>query len=101
VTTQGWGKGAGTWTAQWVRTRNIVIARDGNVCAHCGTTVHRRCNPNGCGRCRHVGHVIAKSDGGLDHPNNCKVLCRDCNLRGPASSARNSSVPLQIRAPQW
>ena len=98
----GWGRGPGTWTAQWANVRKIVIARDGTTCRHCGTTTHTpRCNPRGCGRCLVVGHhPIAKADGGPDHPDNAIAICRDCNLRGPAIR-NHQPPPPTITPPQW
>lgn len=101
MTSTGWGRGPGTWTNQWANVRKIVIARDGNTCAHCAVTVHRRCNPKGCDTCRHVGHhPIAKADGGPDHPDNARVLCRACNLRG-AAIRTPQPPPATITPPQW
>lgn len=95
----GWTRGPGAWNAQWANVRKIVIARDGgHTCAHCGVAIHRRCNPKSCGQCRHIGHIIAKSDGGPDHPDNLICVCRDCNVRGPA--IRHTTTPA-ITPPEW
>ena len=101
VSGKGWGRGIYAYNPGWANVRRIVIARDGNTCAHCGVETHKRCNPKTCGRCRHVGHIIAKADGGPDHPDNLMVVCRDCNIRGPAIRHNPTPPPATITPPQW
>lgn len=48
-----------------------IIARDGARCAYCGTT-HGRF---------HIDHIVPRSKGGTNHPDNLTVACARCNLR--------------------
>lgn len=61
----------GSWTAL----RAFVLARDGYACVYCGS-------PNDL----HCDHVIPRSRGGVDHPDNLVAACSPCNLSKGAST---------------
>jgi 5-methylcytosine-specific restriction protein A len=60
-------------TRQWRQLRPQILARDGWRCRECGAIAE------------HVDHVIAKANGGSDHPSNLQSLCSSCNLRKGAT----------------
>lgn len=57
--------------------RAAVLARDGMTCRYCLRRVHRR--KRGPGRI-HFDHVLPRSLGGPDTPENLVVSCARCNL---------------------
>jgi 5-methylcytosine-specific restriction endonuclease McrA len=61
------------YDAQWRRTRALVFARDGDICADCGQFGSTEDNP------LTVDHVIPLSRGGTSELSNLRVLCRRCN----------------------
>jgi 5-methylcytosine-specific restriction protein A len=63
-------------SAAWKRTRKIVFARDGHVCAHCG----REGNI--------VDHINGVLNGNPFDPDGCQVLCHRCS--GAKDGARAS-----------
>lgn len=76
------------------RLRFEVLRRDKNTCVYCGATAAD--GP------LTVDHVIPKSLGGTDHPNNLVTACRDCNS-GKSSSAPGAPVVEEARldARRW
>lgn len=50
--------------------RHTVFARDGRICAFCGSTSRLE-----------LDHIIPFSRGGPDTVENLRVLCKTCNLR--------------------
>ncbi len=56
-----------------VRLRFFILQRDGFKCIYCGR------NPREDGCKLEVDHMIPKSKGGKDHPNNLVTACVDCN----------------------
>ena len=61
-------------------TRAIVLDRNGYTCQNCGAAAGETHpdDPNRKTRL-HIGHVIDKSKGGSDDPNNLRALCSVCN----------------------
>ena len=62
------------WTAQWERTRRLVLERDRHLCQleHPGCT----------GKATHVDHVIPRRFGGSDTDlGNLRASCASCNMR--------------------
>lgn len=58
------------YISSWGRLRLQVFERDGYVCRYCGVyTGHPHCD-----------HVLPKSRGGSDEPDNLVTACRSCNL---------------------
>jgi hypothetical protein len=55
------------------RTRQLVIERDGYTCGLCGLDVA----PDDV----HIDHVLPRSRGGSDHPDNLQVAHSLCNVR--------------------
>ena len=70
------GQRAGS-TREWRRTRQTVLAATGGYCAQ------------GCGRLAvEVHHIIPRSKGGPDTPENALPLCRDCHAQITAAENR-------------
>ena len=53
----------------YIRFRPIVFGRDGLVCAYCGAIDVPL----------ELDHIIPRSRGGLDHPDNLTPACKPCN----------------------
>lgn len=53
----------------WVKLREVVLSRDGEVCAYCGAD----------GGPFDIDHVRPRSRGGTNAPNNLVVACQACN----------------------
>lgn len=51
------------------RTRELVLARDGNKCVKCGSTEDLT-----------IDHIHPLSEGGVNHPVNMQTLCVNCNV---------------------
>ena len=55
----------------WVALRQFVYAHDKGRCQYCDCQVELfEC---------HIHHVLALSEGGVNHPTNLKTLCKDCH----------------------
>ncbi|MGL4299417.1 MAG: HNH endonuclease [Candidatus Neomicrothrix subdominans] len=69
------------WT--WRKLRQAILDRDYWQCHWCRQHVHPTCGGGTgrsyCDRCATVDHVVAKVDGGSDHPTNLVASCRECN----------------------
>jgi hypothetical protein len=82
-------------------TRAYVLDRNGFTCQMCGAGAGEA-HPYDAGRKTrlHIGHIIDKSMGGTDDPNNLRAICSVCN-EGAANitPARSDSAKLiaQIR----
>jgi 5-methylcytosine-specific restriction endonuclease McrA len=61
-------------------TRAIVLDRNGFTCQMCGVAAGEP-HPYDNGRKTrlHIGHIIDKSMGGTDDPNNLRAICSVCN----------------------
>jgi len=61
-------------------TRAIVLDRNGFTCQMCGAAAGEP-HPYDQGRKTrlHIGHIIDKSMGGTDEPNNLRAICSVCN----------------------
>jgi hypothetical protein len=61
-------------------TRAIVLDRNGFTCQMCGAAAGEL-HPYDDGRKTrlHIGHIIDKSMGGTDEPNNLRAICSVCN----------------------
>ncbi len=61
-------------------TRAFVLDRDGFTCQMCGAAAGEP-HPHDQGRITrlHIGHIIDKSMGGTDEPNNLRAICSICN----------------------
>ncbi|WP_212525803.1 HNH endonuclease [Actibacterium sp. MT2.3-13A] len=61
-------------------TRAIVLERDGYTCQTCGAEAGQP-HPYDSGRKTrlHLGHILDKSKGGTDDPDNLKAQCSICN----------------------
>jgi hypothetical protein len=61
-------------------TRALVLDRNGFTCQMCGAVAGEPHPDNSLRKTRlHIGHVIDKSLGGNDEPNNLKAVCSVCN----------------------
>ena len=70
-------------------TRAFVIERNGMTCRMCGIGAGEpHPEDNGRKARMHIGHIIDKSMGGDDSPDNLRVLCSVCN-----EGASNISLP--------
>ena len=61
-------------------TRAFVLDRNGFTCQMCGATAGEE-HPYDRGRKTrlHIGHIIDKSEGGTDTPDNLRAICSVCN----------------------
>ena len=64
--------------------RAAVLERDGNVCVYCGSTSSNL----------QIDHVIPKSRGGADTPENLAACCKPCN------TSKGARTPEEWRASQ-
>lgn len=61
-------------------TRAYVLDRNGFTCQMCGAVAGEPHPYNPTRKTRlHIGHIIDKSQGGDDEPNNLRALCSVCN----------------------
>lgn len=61
-------------------TRAFVLDRNGFTCQMCGAAAGEIHPYDGGRKTRlHIGHVIDKSMGGTDEPNNLRAICSVCN----------------------
>lgn len=61
-------------------TRAFVLDRNGNTCQMCGAVAGEPHPYDTSRRTRlHIGHIIDKSLGGSDEPDNLKAICSVCN----------------------
>lgn len=61
-------------------TRAFVLDRNGYTCQMCGAVAGELHPYDNSRKTRlHIGHIIDKSVGGTDEPNNLKALCSVCN----------------------
>ncbi|MYB15476.1 MAG: HNH endonuclease [Chloroflexi bacterium] len=61
------------------RVRAEVLIRNGNTCRMCGAGAGEPHPVNGRRTVLHVGHIVAKSQGGDDTAGNLRALCTVCN----------------------
>ncbi len=61
------------------RLRAEVLIRNGNMCQMCGVGAGEPHPVNNRKTVLHVGHIIAKTQGGEDAPGNLRALCMVCN----------------------
>ena len=87
--------------ASWAETTRQVVARAGGRCAYC------RMHQSLQGATFHIEHIVPRSAGGPDAPDNLALACPSCNLGksdrvrvpGPETGA---DVPLfNPRADRW
>ena len=71
------------------RTRYEVLKRDNHACRYCGGIA-----PDVK---LHVDHVIPKSLGGTDKPDNLVAACKDCNL-GKSSTSPDDALVAEVEA---
>lgn len=61
-------------------TRAFVLDRNGFTCQMCGAVAGEEHPYDISRRTRlHIGHIVDKSQGGTDEPNNLKSICSVCN----------------------
>lgn len=61
-------------------TRAFVLDRNGFTCQMCGAVAGEAHPYDPSKKTRlHIGHIIDKSQGGSDEPNNLKAICSVCN----------------------
>lgn len=58
------------YTISW-GVRKIIIKRDGYVCRYCGEKLTTETHT--------IDHVLPRSKGGTEHPNNLVMCCTWCN----------------------
>jgi hypothetical protein len=75
-------------------TRAFVLDRNGFTCQMCGAVAGEPhpYDPSGRKTRLHIGHIIDKSMGGTDEPNNLRAICSVCN-----EGAKNLTLP----RPNW
>ncbi|WP_438863777.1 HNH endonuclease [Neptunicella sp.] len=73
----GWNVRLSAWkgkgsTRAWRRIREQILARDNWMCVSCSARgIYQPANQ--------VDHLVPKTAGGTDHPNNLQSLCDDCH----------------------
>jgi hypothetical protein len=61
-------------------TRALVLDRNGFTCQMCGAVAGEAHDYDAGRKTRlHIGHIIDKSMGGTDDPNNLRAICSVCN----------------------
>lgn len=77
-------------TGKWIddEMREAIYERDGRYCRYCGT--HER----DLGERLALDHVIPRSRGGTDDPENLVPACRSCNSRKGAKTPEEAGMPL-------
>ena len=73
----------------WRKLREVILARDGRTCRHCGSPAEQ------------VDHIRPKARGGTDDPNNLVASCTRCNARrgGQLRAAHPVDLPPPRDAP--
>ena len=61
------------------KTRAEVLERNGFTCKMCGIAAGDMDEETGRPARMHVGHIVDKSQGGRDRPDNLRTLCSRCN----------------------
>lgn len=69
--------------AEWRKVRKFVIDRDQGLCQNCLLT--GKYTPG-----KEVDHIIPKSEGGTDSPDNLQLLCIPCHRKKTAEEANQS-----------
>jgi len=79
-------------------TRAFVLDRNGFTCQMCGAVAGED-HPYSIGRKTrlHIGHIIDKSQGGTDEPDNLRALCSVCN-EGAANLTLERPTSLKLMA---
>ncbi len=79
-------------------TRAFVLDRNGYTCQMCGAAAGEP-HPYDQGRKTrlHLGHIIDKSMGGADEPNNLKAICSVCN-EGASNLTLNRPEAIKLLA---
>lgn len=80
-----WNSQGSDMGTRWAAARRRAIRDSGGICYLCG----------GEGVCE-VDHVVPRSRGGSDHPDNLRGVCRSCHAR--KSSAEGHAAKARKRA---
>lgn len=82
-------RGYGT---EWRRVRDLVMVRDAGLCQPClkagALTVAQE-----------VDHIVNKSEGGSDDPNNLQAICKPCHVKKTAQEAGRGRQGRSTRRP--
>lgn len=66
------------------RQRQAIWERDNYTCRYCGMQIIRLREWHSWAKrwvgLIHTDHIVPRSKGGSDHPDNLVTACRDCNL---------------------
>lgn len=65
--------------SEWETVREAVLNRDDHACRFCGISDAEHRDKGDTEHGLHVHHVIPKSDGGADHPDNLIAVCASCH----------------------
>ena len=60
----------GYCSAAWLKTRKLVVARDGGICQMCGCIVTEMAQ---------IDHIVEKAKGGTEAMSNLRLLCLPCH----------------------
>lgn len=60
------------YNAQWVKTRSLILRRDGYLCQPCLMLGRPT-------QATEVDHVVPKANGGSDEWDNLQSICRECH----------------------
>lgn len=74
------------WSSSWCMTVHEIAARDGTLCGICGEDVDlslRNRDPLSPS----VDHIVARSAGGADEPDNVRLVHLTCNIRKGTKAA--------------
>jgi HNH endonuclease len=95
-------------------TRSIVLDRNGFTCQMCGAVAGEPHPYDSVRRTRlHIGHIVDKSKGGSDDPQNLRAICSVCNegaqnvsqvrpdLRHLLIQVRRATIQNQLEVLRW
>lgn len=94
-------KGQAVSSAVSKRVRDQVLARDGLDCRYCGRALRRQAGSGDPLRVT-LDHIVPRSDGGGNGPDNLVVCCQTCNSakgNDRLGSARCRGVLMALRPP--
>jgi len=72
--------------AEWEEARQTALSRDDHECQFCGITNHQHQQDHD--QELHIHHIIPRSEGGTNHPDNLISVCRSCHRTMEGTQAK-------------